>query len=162
MQITSTMKLFIVTLIIFCSHLTIAQNDSIQSEESTIHKVYILDMVWKSPGNRKFETDGIVNYLIIKDNVVTLFCESREERFVYESPYIEFSVEADCSSYLYKFIGERNYKIPARPSFEILEEDQGEVLITVFPVMGGGEKTFFKAHSASKKEIQTLNEQIIN
>jgi len=149
------MKHFLLILFLFGFFLTKAQTESID----TLNKVYILDEVWKAGENKRFQTDGYPSFLSLENGNVTLFSRSRDKRFAYESFVLELSIEVENNRTIIQFLGERPFKTPNRPSFEITESENDDTIIHVFQTLGGFD-TYFRAHIASENEVNKLTEYL--
>jgi len=157
------MKHFVLILIFFNSILTQAQIDSVDTSETNgLSKTYILDAVWKGRDAKKFETDGYPSFLIIENGVVTLFSKSRNKRYAYESRILQLTTKTENETNTIKFLGEQNYITPNRPSFEITEPENGDVIIYIYHTLGGGDGTYFRGHFASEGEVEKLTEYLKN
>lgn len=157
------MKQLILTLFLLNLQLLNAQTDSVANViSSDFERTYILDMVWHGRDSKKFSTDGYPSFLKIQNGIVTLFSKSRDERFAYNSPFLELNIQSTNKGFDIKFLGETNYKIPNRPSFEISESQDGEVLIYLYHTLRGGEGTYFKAHKATETEEQKLTDFLVS
>lgn len=155
------MKHLIFTLLVFQLFSLHAQVDSTSNSVSTdLEKTYVLDMVWQGRDSKRFKTDGYPSFLMINNGLVTLYSRSRNQQFAYESPYLELTSQTIDGEDKINFIGENNYKIPSRPSFEIVESSDKDVLIYIYHTLGGGEGTYFKAHVASQDEANKLLEYL--
>lgn len=151
------MKHLVLSLFLLHFLLIHAQVDSLKQDiNDKIDKIYILDKVWHGRDSKKFPTDDYPSFLAIQNGTVTLYSRSRNERFAYESPYLELVTEVANDETIIRFIGEANYKIPSRPSFEITEVPDDKIIIYIYHTLSGGEGTYFLAHEATKSEREKL------
>lgn len=151
------MKIFFVTLLALITFQLCAQESTDSLDSNSINEIYILDKYWNSKDNKKFNTDNYPSFLSIDSNMIVLFSRSRDKTFAYESRISEISMFPESEIYL-RILGEENFVIPSRPTFEITGSGS-DVVVHVFYTLSSAD-FYFKAHEASDQEIKDLFEYL--
>jgi hypothetical protein len=155
------MKILHILFIQLISISLLGQNpsDHIESKKNNqLSKFYILEEVWAPNSPKRWKTNDTPSFLQIEGQEAALHSRWRDHhRFVFgEIDGLDISDQEQGKGFDF-FIRGREWSIGKLINIEIMERDNGEIIIHVFRKLGGSNgEIYFSARHASSKEKKNI------